>query len=165
MNFPFMSLSNFTTFISNPKCLFIMCNIIIVFLLRELKIYSLKSVPATEIYDEYIKRNSSIPRLPSLEDIKECKELTFLEYFPLMGEGVKGVIEVVREEVKEEEEERGGQGRGEEEIMEREEDFHVVQKCSVPNLICTLKYEVDYDNVILHDPINNVDVYDVNDIP
>ncbi|KAF9606840.1 hypothetical protein IFM89_029297 [Coptis chinensis] len=71
--FLFVSVPNFGVLFINPKCLFIVSNVIVIFLIGESKFLSSKSSPATEIYDEYVKRSSSLRRHPSSEEI-EVKE-------------------------------------------------------------------------------------------
>ncbi|OVA09591.1 Protein of unknown function DUF761 [Macleaya cordata] len=125
-----VSLPNFWTYIFNPKCLFIVCNVIVVFLIGESKLFGSKSSPATEVYNEYVRRSeSSIRRLPVLDEKKNTQELK-LE-FPMMVEGVNCAG---GEEVKEEKRrEFVGRGEDEEKIRERAvEDFDITEECYLP---------------------------------
>ncbi|PIA51036.1 hypothetical protein AQUCO_01100096v1 [Aquilegia coerulea] len=58
--FLFVYVPYMKTYISSPKCLFILCNIIVVVLIGESKLVGSKSSPTTDIYDEYLSRSVSL---------------------------------------------------------------------------------------------------------
>ncbi|GLT86724.1 hypothetical protein SLE2022_048450 [Rubroshorea leprosula] len=66
---------------SNPKFLFVVVNVIVIFLVGESKMVSTSSSPADEIYDEYVKRTQSLRRVTSAcakmkdEKVEEKKEV------------------------------------------------------------------------------------------
>ncbi|XP_010249448.1 PREDICTED: uncharacterized protein LOC104592000 [Nelumbo nucifera] len=119
--FLFVSLPKIVSVILGPKCLFIISNIIVAFLVGESKLTgSCDSLPASDIYDDYVKRNQSLRRSPTTEEKKSCRFLT--------EETLKRVEEDGNEE--EEEEYRGEDLNGEEgyslpaeEFKRRVEDF------------------------------------------
>ncbi|KAF9606590.1 hypothetical protein IFM89_026852 [Coptis chinensis] len=118
--FLFVSVPNFGVLFINPKCLFIVSNVIVILLIGESKFLSSKSSPDTEIYDEYVKRSSSLRRHPCSEEI-EVKE-TKLEVC-LVEENENKVIRVVEEEG-EVKEEKGGEEDDEEKEGEVKEKEH-----------------------------------------
>ncbi|KAK7847907.1 hypothetical protein CFP56_006081 [Quercus suber] len=74
-HFLFTSLPNLSSFLVNPKCVFIIFNVIVVFLMGESKLVSSNSSPSNEIYDEYVERSESL-RGPSHSTFEERKERT-----------------------------------------------------------------------------------------
>ncbi|OVA17459.1 Protein of unknown function DUF761 [Macleaya cordata] len=98
--FLFVSLPNIKALVFTPKCLFIICNIIVVFLIGESKLVGSKSSPDTELYEEYIRSSKTYQRVSTPQVMKKEKEMK-LEV-SLIEESVKRVAE---EEVKEEEKE------------------------------------------------------------
>ncbi|XP_042507991.1 uncharacterized protein LOC122084050 [Macadamia integrifolia] len=75
-SFLFISIPKMRSFLFNPKCLFIVCNIIIVFLVGESKLMgsSSSSSSSADIYDEYMKRSQTLQRFSSQEEkIEERK--------------------------------------------------------------------------------------------
>ncbi|XAR48202.1 hypothetical protein NMG60_11030943 [Bertholletia excelsa] len=124
----FYSLPNLnkSSFIS-PSCLFILGNAIVIFLIAESKLSGSKNPsPATEIYDEYVKRTrrirevSTVPRMNEVEDLEKTEdECVVKEKEEVELEDVDGEKEERREEKEEEEE----TGLKEEELNKRVEDF------------------------------------------
>ncbi|XP_043725429.1 uncharacterized protein LOC122671992 [Telopea speciosissima] len=75
-SFLFISIPKMRSFLLNPTCLFIVCNIIIVFLVGESKLVgSSSSSSAADIYDEYVKRSQNLQRFSSQEEKKESRKL------------------------------------------------------------------------------------------
>lgn len=74
-HFLFTSLPNISSFLVNPKCVFIVFNVIVVFLVGESKLVSSKASPANEIYDEYVEMSQSL-RERSHSTLEERKERT-----------------------------------------------------------------------------------------
>ncbi|XP_075660054.1 uncharacterized protein LOC142629888 [Castanea sativa] len=74
-HFLFTSLPNISSFLVNPKCVFIVFNVIVVFLVGESKLVNSKASPANEIYDEYVERSQSL-RERSHSTLEEIKERT-----------------------------------------------------------------------------------------
>lgn len=82
--FSFASLSSSIMFLSlptvwssffNPKCLFVVVNVIVVFLVGESKLLgSSHSSPATDIYSEYIERSQSLKGQRQPDILQEKKE-------------------------------------------------------------------------------------------
>ncbi|KAJ0961132.1 hypothetical protein J5N97_000907 [Dioscorea zingiberensis] len=91
--------------ISRPKCLFFLCNIIIIFLVGESRFS--KNSPEPDIYEEYVKRN---------EILRKEKEAQVAN-IPLVGDQKKERDEEIEKEEEKEEEE------GEEEETECNEDI------------------------------------------
>ncbi|XP_008780843.2 cyclin-dependent kinase 11A-like [Phoenix dactylifera] len=129
-----VSLPNIGAIIFRPKCLFIVSNIIIIFLIGESKLS--KSPPAPDIYEEYVARRQSLQRLPSgevkvvesvmeetlnKESVKEesLKEESSAKEDPSDGGETKEDDEVLEEE----EEEKGGG------VEEEEEEEEVEREC------------------------------------
>ncbi|PON91869.1 hypothetical protein TorRG33x02_124670 [Trema orientale] len=56
----FISLPNICSSFLNPKCLFIVFNVIVAFLVGESKLLSSQSSPTTDIYSEYVERSQSL---------------------------------------------------------------------------------------------------------
>ncbi|PIA33836.1 hypothetical protein AQUCO_04000126v1 [Aquilegia coerulea] len=135
--FLFVSLPSIGVLFFNPKCLFILCNVIVIFLIGESKFVSSKSSPDTdEIYDEYVKRSASFRRQPNLEEkeVKETKlELCLVDQDNDHTEVVEEEEEVMEEkgdiagqeevEKKEDEEENEVQEENQENDNEKEEDL------------------------------------------
>ncbi|XP_072999856.1 uncharacterized protein [Typha latifolia] len=97
-----VSLPNMVASLFEPKCLFILCNLIVLFLVGESKLSRSSSAP--DIYEEYMRRNKSKRESEVFKDLCEG------------GGGGGG----------EEEEERGGEGEEEMDMVElnkRVEDF------------------------------------------
>ncbi|KAK6149842.1 hypothetical protein DH2020_017367 [Rehmannia glutinosa] len=66
---------NINSYFSDPKCLFIVANLIIFILIGESKLLrSSNSSPASDIYDEYIARSRSCPKVKSNVVIPKEKE-------------------------------------------------------------------------------------------
>ncbi|KAJ4973110.1 hypothetical protein NE237_006284 [Protea cynaroides] len=125
-SFLFISLPKMRSFLFNPKCLFVVCNIIIVFLVGESKLVGSSSSPPTDIYDEYRKRSQSLRSFSSHEEKKETSKLEM----PLIEETTEKVVihedkEEVVEEEEEEEEEEERKEKGEEENPEQDENSFV----------------------------------------
>lgn len=60
-HFLFTSLPNISAFFVKPKCLFIVVNVIVVFLVGESKLFDSNSLsPASDLYDEYVERSHSL---------------------------------------------------------------------------------------------------------
>ncbi|XP_050276155.1 uncharacterized protein LOC126718123 [Quercus robur] len=59
-HFLFTSLPNLSSFLVNPKCVFIIFNVIVVFLMGESKLVGSNTSPSNEIYDEYVERSQSL---------------------------------------------------------------------------------------------------------
>ncbi|XP_043703812.1 uncharacterized protein LOC122653917 [Telopea speciosissima] len=97
------------SFLFTPKCLFVVCNIIIIFLVGESKLVgsSSPSPAADDIYDEYMKRSQSLRRFSSHEEKIEARNDLEL---PLIEETIKRVHE--------DEQEERGQNEGEKENSE-----------------------------------------------
>ncbi|KAL0004628.1 hypothetical protein SO802_012189 [Lithocarpus litseifolius] len=74
-HFLFTALPNISSFLVNPKCMFILFNVIVVFLVGESKLLSSNASPANEIYDEYVERSQSL-RGRSHSTLEERKERT-----------------------------------------------------------------------------------------
>lgn len=74
-HFLFTSLPNLSSFLVNPKCVFIIFNVIVLFLMGESKLVSSNSSPSNEIYDEYVERSQSL-RGRSHSTFEERKERT-----------------------------------------------------------------------------------------
>lgn len=72
-NFLFTSLPNISSFFVNPKCLFIVVNVIVVFLVGESKIVSSNSSPVNELYDKQVEMSQSLRGNSTLEEGKERK--------------------------------------------------------------------------------------------
>ncbi|KAF6161529.1 hypothetical protein GIB67_009408 [Kingdonia uniflora] len=111
--FLFVYLPNIGILLFSPKCLFVVCNIIVVFLVVESKFGGSRPSPATEIYEEYVKRSASFKKLPStpLEKNEEVVKLDLC----LVEESIKKVIiEKGKREGKDQEEEDTNDDDGEE---------------------------------------------------
>ncbi|KAG2702783.1 hypothetical protein I3760_06G106700 [Carya illinoinensis] len=59
-HFLFTTLPNISAFFVKPKCLFIVVNVIVVFLVGESKLFDANSSPASDLYDEYVERSHSL---------------------------------------------------------------------------------------------------------
>ena len=59
-HFLFTSLPNISAFFVNPKCLFIVVNVIVVFLVGESRLVGSNSSPVDEILDQYVERSRSL---------------------------------------------------------------------------------------------------------
>ncbi|EHA8587642.1 hypothetical protein COCNU_scaffold002867G000060 [Cocos nucifera] len=83
--FYFALLPNLHAILFGPKCLFIVCNLIVVFLISESKLS--KSSLSPDIYEEYMNRNTKLWRLPTGESKKGS---AFKKAFAEEGEEEKG---------------------------------------------------------------------------
>ncbi|KAL5726887.1 hypothetical protein ACHQM5_000132 [Ranunculus cassubicifolius] len=110
--FIFVSVPSIGALFFTPKCLFVVCNIIIIFLIGESKYVRSSSSTDNEIYDEYVKRAATIQTQPKPEkqevvDIKtiaeENKEI--IEEQGAEENNVENVIEDEYGDGKEEEDE------------------------------------------------------------
>nr|XP_010929558.1 cilia- and flagella-associated protein 251-like [Elaeis guineensis] len=122
-----VSLPSIGAIIFRPKCLFIISNIIIIFLIGESKLFKSPSEP--DIYEEYMARRQSLQSFYSgevkeVESVKEetvnkerLKEEIIEESFV---DPPNGETKEEDEEVDEEEEKGGGVEEEEEEVMEKE---------------------------------------------
>ncbi|KAF9688992.1 hypothetical protein SADUNF_Sadunf01G0045500 [Salix dunnii] len=143
----FLSLPNKLSSCFGPKCLFILVNVIVVFLVGESRLVGSQRSPGGEIYDEYLERSRSIRGVPTHQDeadkqetdqdqqtniqAKEAvvKEQDKKEVTELSNEGGKDVHEEV--EVEDDphgekeilEEEEGESGLPPEELNRRVEEF------------------------------------------
>ncbi|KAE8023723.1 hypothetical protein FH972_009391 [Carpinus fangiana] len=74
-HFLFISLPNISAFFVNPKCLFIVVNVIVVFLVGESRLVGSNSSPVDEIRDQYVERSCGLRGHSSsalqLQEIKE----------------------------------------------------------------------------------------------
>lgn len=116
--FPF--LPNLHSIMFGPKCLFIVCNLIVVFLVGESKLS--KSSLAPDIYEEYMNRNTNLRRLSTRESKKgSAFKKAFTEGG---GEGEEEKRGGRWEEVEGGHEELDGEGKkGLDELNRRVEDF------------------------------------------
>ncbi|XP_068666504.1 uncharacterized protein [Aristolochia californica] len=114
---------NMGAYVLDPKCLFVVCNVIVIVLVGESKLAGPRGAsPASDIYDEYVRRNKSIRRLSSMEE-KERREMK------VDVPSKEGIVETGNE-VGEEEEDGGGEEtqtpipeeEKEEEVAEEEGD-------------------------------------------
>lgn len=149
--FLFVSLPNIKALILSPKCLFIVCNIIVAFLIGESKLVGKwKPSPDTELYDEYIKRSRNQQTITSTTQVVQREmEVKKLEVSSINDEEVNAIAESVTdievkktaekqqeeqeqeemlafddyEEEEEEEEEVEEKGLAQEELTKRVEDF------------------------------------------
>ncbi|KAJ0972557.1 hypothetical protein J5N97_020516 [Dioscorea zingiberensis] len=97
--------------ISRPKCLFFLCNIIIIILVGESRFS--KNSPEPDIYEEYVKRN---------EILRKEKEAQVAN-IPLVGDQKKERDEEIEKEEEKEEEEEGEEEETEcNEDIDRDED-------------------------------------------
>ncbi|XP_010926814.1 uncharacterized protein [Elaeis guineensis] len=119
--FFFVFLPNLHAVVFGPKCLFIVCNLIVIFLISESK-FSKSSLTPPDIYEEYMNRNTNVRRLSTGKSKKgsACKK-AFIE------EGEEGEEEKGGggwEEVEGGYEELDGEGeKGLDELNRRVEDF------------------------------------------
>ena len=104
--FLFMSLPSVWSSFSNPKCLFVVVNVIVIFLVGESKFLgSSNSSKATDIYSEYVERSQSLKERrqysssTTLQEKKEDKNLKDECYSAV----VKRVEDVKEVEAKEDE--------------------------------------------------------------
>lgn len=105
-HFIFFSLPSIGAFVVDPKCLFILCNMIVIFLVREsMLVGSPSSSPTPGIYDEYVKHSRSVRRSSTIQEKEERKlEVSLVE------ENVELIGEVVEEDTNDkEEQEQGGE--------------------------------------------------------
>ncbi|KAM1859776.1 hypothetical protein ACFX13_012032 [Malus domestica] len=124
----FMSLPNFCSGFINPKCLFIVVNFIIVFLIGESRLSGGKQLsPVTEMYNEYIERSQILRRPPSTFQEKK-EERTVPEKLNPIKEGNvesnedKEVDEGKEDDDQDHEEEEDFKECGDNDEEEREEE-------------------------------------------
>ncbi|XP_058093125.1 protein MNN4-like [Magnolia sinica] len=106
-----VSLPNIGAFIIDPKCLFIVCNVIIIFLISESKL-SCPSSTSPDIYDEYVRRSQSLRRQSILQEKEKRSEVC-------SNEGDEEIVKHVIVEEEEEGKEKEGEEREEEEKKEK----------------------------------------------
>ncbi|KAF3432387.1 hypothetical protein FNV43_RR27127 [Rhamnella rubrinervis] len=101
----FMSLPSIWSSFFNPKCLFVVVNVIVVFLVGESKFLgSSHSSPATDIYSEYLERSQSLKgqrrqsSSTTFQEKKEDKNLKLDEYYSAVVERVDDIKEVEAKE-------------------------------------------------------------------
>lgn len=121
-NFLSISVPSFWTCIFNPKCLFIVCNVIVVFLVGESKFFgsAKSSDPATEVYQQCLERSKSSDSIQKISSIKE-KMMIHQELKPessFMEE--VDVTSVVSDHVREEK------------VMKRQEEPHAMAQSCYP---------------------------------
>ncbi|KAF5185370.1 hypothetical protein FRX31_025042 [Thalictrum thalictroides] len=90
------------TYISSPKCLFILCNIIVVVLIGESKLVGgSKSSPTTDIYDEYMNRSIALRKVRNSSSTTIVKKKEKVVRMDTVDDNVKqsGYDEAVYEEV------------------------------------------------------------------
>ncbi|XP_059658721.1 uncharacterized protein LOC132305052 [Cornus florida] len=75
-HFVFVGTQSFISVFLNPKCLFIVGNVIVVILVRESKLAVSRPSPATEIYDEYVRRSQALRKASTYKEKKEEGKLT-----------------------------------------------------------------------------------------
>ncbi|KAJ9169295.1 hypothetical protein P3X46_017502 [Hevea brasiliensis] len=123
--FLFLSLTS-TTYSSffSPKCLFLVVNVIVVFLIGESILVGSHSSPAGEIYDEYVERSRNLRGVPSSATLQE-KEVELN-----LNEEKRVTIvqdEQVKEEIKQVIEETETEEFHEVEAEAQEEEVHQVE--------------------------------------
>ncbi|XP_058192147.1 uncharacterized protein LOC131309548 [Rhododendron vialii] len=121
-HFVFVSLPNFKSFVFNPKCLFILCNAIIIFVVGESKFASSRSSLVSEKKEEQLETNGTEESVNKIEDgymvEKEIGE-------EIASNGNDGDGDSYEQD-KEEEERRDEEGESDlptEELNKRIEDF------------------------------------------
>lgn len=112
-----VSLPNIGASLVGPKCLFIVCNMIVIFLVHESNLLrSPPSSPTSEIHDEFVKFSRRARRPSTIEEKEERKlEVSSVE------ESVEMIGEVVEEDKKDKEEEQELEEEKEEERKEESE--------------------------------------------
>ncbi|KAJ4961980.1 hypothetical protein NE237_021890 [Protea cynaroides] len=105
-SFLFLSIPKLRSFLFNPKCLFVVCNIIIIFLVGESRLMGSSSSSATDIYDEYMKKSQSLGRFSSQEEKRKTGKLE---------------MHLIEETTKRVHEGRGGEEKGEKSFDGEEE--------------------------------------------
>ncbi|GLT38852.1 hypothetical protein SLA2020_130710 [Shorea laevis] len=127
-NFFLISLPYIWSSFSNPKFLFIVVNVIVIFLVGESKMVSTSSSPADEIYDEYVKRTQSLRRVTSActkmkeEKVEKKKEVIIKQVNKVEDKEVEKEKESRDNfEIVEEDEEKEGDHGEEKESQEKVE--------------------------------------------
>ncbi|RWR87012.1 DUF4408 domain-containing protein [Cinnamomum micranthum f. kanehirae] len=122
--FFFGSLPNIGAFVFGPKCLFVLGNMIVIYLVGESKLVGSSSSdsPTSDAYDEYVKHSRGLIKL-STKERKEKSEVSLVEEN----------VEVVTETIVEDEEKKGREeekkGREDKNMkkgvvdLDREEEF------------------------------------------
>eukprot|EP00268_Persea_americana_P010632 TRINITY_DN1432_c0_g1_i2.p1 TRINITY_DN1432_c0_g1~~TRINITY_DN1432_c0_g1_i2.p1 ORF type:complete len:235 (-),score=74.12 TRINITY_DN1432_c0_g1_i2:38-742(-) len=119
-----VSLPNIGASLVGPKCLFILCNMIVIFLAHESKLFtSPPSSPTPEIQEEYVKF-SRRPRRPSTNEEKEERKLEV----SLVKESVEMIGLVVEEDKKDKEEEQELEEERKEAAEQEEEETQAEQE-------------------------------------
>ncbi|KAJ6713713.1 MYELIN TRANSCRIPTION FACTOR 1-LIKE [Salix viminalis] len=127
----FLSLPNKLSSCFGPKCLFILVNAIVVFLVGESRLVGSQSSPVGEIYDEYVERSRSLRGVSPHQDEEDKQETdqdrqTHIQVKEVVvkEQGTKEVTELTNEGGKHghEEFEVEGDQHGEKEILEEEEE-------------------------------------------
>ncbi|XP_035540629.1 uncharacterized protein LOC118344290 [Juglans regia] len=70
------SLPNISAVFTNPKCLFVVVNVIVVFLVGESKLVASNSSPVGDLYDEYIERSQNLrgQKYSTFQEIREVEK-------------------------------------------------------------------------------------------
>lgn len=100
----FMSLPNSWSGFFNPRCLFIVVNFIVVFLIGESRLSGRQSSPANEMYNEYVERTRSL-RAPISMFQEKKEERTVLAILSQKEDNAKILVEKEVDETKEDEHE------------------------------------------------------------
>lgn len=96
--FIFVSLPKMGAFVIGPKCLFVVCNMIVIYLVSESKLLGSSASsdsPTSDTYEEYVKHCKGVRSLPTKER-EEKLEVGLIEEH----------VEVIKEAIAEEEEEK-----------------------------------------------------------
>ncbi|KAJ6307686.1 hypothetical protein OIU76_017475 [Salix suchowensis] len=128
----FLSLPNKLSSCFGPKCLFILVNAIVVFLVGESRLVGSQSSPVGEIYDEYVERSRSLRGVSTHQDEEDKQESTDQDHqthiqvkeVVVKEQDTKEVTELTNEGGKHghEEVEVEDDQHGEKEILEEEEE-------------------------------------------
>ncbi|KAJ8634158.1 hypothetical protein MRB53_027494 [Persea americana] len=111
------SLPNTGAFVVGPKCLFVLGNMIVIYLVRESKLAGSSSSdsPTSDAYDEYVKHSRGLIKLSTVER-KEKSEVSLIEEN----------VEVITETIVEDEEKKGREDKNMKKgvvDLDREEEF------------------------------------------
>ena len=124
----FISLPNIWSSFLNPKCLFIVFNVIVAFLVGESKLLGSQSSPANDIHSEYVEMSRSLrgqPRISALQE--EKKEEKKVEMEMDMNKESENIVyedkEVLEVQPKEEKHDKKWEEAAEEEEEEEDEKF------------------------------------------
>ncbi|WRX15817.1 protein of unknown function DUF4408 - like 3 [Theobroma cacao] len=90
---------------SNPKCLFVVVNVIVIFLVGESRFTGTNSSPAGDIYNEYIERSRSLRGVPVSTPQEKTRQEKRVEEVEKEAESKQVVNRGDDKEVKEEDEE------------------------------------------------------------